>query len=104
MFEALKANYVFSDVASRQIEQWLTYKGESNFTYKESGMKAFLSQTQKKIAEFGEPAVCALMEECAGNGWQGVIWSKLSEKRNKGYGRQTQSEMLEQAAQMYGGM
>ena len=99
MYESLKGNYVFSNTVSDQIKQWLTYKGESNFSYKETGMKAFLSQTQKKISEFGDAAVCALMEECAGNGWQGVIWSKLSEN-HKNY-KPTPGEVLERAAQKY---
>lgn len=100
MFHSLQDRYSFSDAVSAQIEKWLTYKGEGNFVYKEAGMKAFLSQAQKKVLEYGDDAVCDLMEECAGNLWQGVIWTKLERRRS----RPSQGDLLQQAAQMYGGV
>lgn len=59
---------------------WMRYKGESGFAYKETGLKSFLTQVAKNTAKFGESAVIDCIRESIGNGWKGVIWERLKRK------------------------
>ncbi|MCD8363009.1 MAG: hypothetical protein LUC98_08635 [Lachnospiraceae bacterium] len=73
----LLPEYDFSEVMVEALRAWIAYKSERREGYKERGLKALLSQVAARVNEYGEQAVCDLMEECAANGWRGIIWDKL---------------------------
>ncbi len=79
--EALFAEYGFSEKIEESLREWIQYKMERREGYKAQGLKSLLSQVKKKVEEYGEGAVCGLIEQCMGNGWQGIIWDKLSQKK-----------------------
>lgn len=72
--------------ASPQLEaafaDWLQYKRERRESYKPTGLKALQTQIVNNVTKYGEQAVIDLIRECMGNNWRGIIFDKLSERRN----------------------
>ncbi len=77
LFGRLIPEYVISEALKARLAEWMIYKTERKEPYKETGLKSFLRQVEKKAAEYGEPALCDLIEECMANNWRGLIFDKL---------------------------
>jgi hypothetical protein len=65
------------------MEQWITYKMERKEPYKEQGMKSLLRQVENNAAQYGDTAVCELIEECMASNWKGIIFDRLKQKASK---------------------
>ena len=83
LFERLLPEYNIPFSVSEKLKEWLTYKTERKEPYKEQGMKSFLRQVENKTIEYGEQAVCDLIDECMSNGWKGIIYDRLQQKTSK---------------------
>ena len=83
LFERLLPDYNIPFSVSEKLKEWFTYKTERKEPYKEQGMKSFLRQIENKSAEYGEQAVCDLIDECMSNGWKGIIYDRLEQKKAK---------------------
>lgn len=59
------------------VEDWLAYKREKRQSYKDTGLKAFLTQVKNNADRYGDDAVIAVMQQSMSNGYQGVTWDKL---------------------------
>ena len=71
--------------------KWMRYKGEDKkFDYKETGLKAFLSQVDSHVAEYGDEAVIKAINDAMAAGWQGVIWDKLDKPRATSWRRHSE--------------
>ena len=68
------------------LAEWLTYKRERGESYKPTGLRAILTETENKIDRYGENAVIAVIRQSIANGWKGIIWDKLGGA--DGYARQ----------------
>lgn len=75
-----EGNYQFSTQIIIKLEEWIKYKSERKESYKEQGMKSFLTQVENKVNEYGEKAVCDLIDECMASGWKGIIYDRLQKK------------------------
>lgn len=75
--------------------EWLAYKKERREAYKPTGLKALETQVRNNVAEYGPTAVNELIRECMANGWRGIIWDRLKERRAKNHGFQTSNPFLE---------
>lgn len=71
-----------------QVVEWLKYKGERGDTYTERGLKALLKLITSYVEEYGVAAVSALIDECAGNEYRGIIWDKLTKSAPRAQKRQ----------------
>lgn len=71
-----------------QVVEWLKYKGERGDTYTERGLKALLKLITSYVDEYGVAAVSALIDECAGNEYRGIIWDKLTKGASRAQKRQ----------------
>ena len=69
----------FSEPVREALSEWLTYKRERGESYKPTGLRAILTETENKIAGYGENAVIAVIRQSMANGWKGIIWDKLGE-------------------------
>ena len=78
LFKRLLPDYIFSELLASKISEWIQYKVERKESYKEQGMKSLLRQLEKKSMEYGEQAICELIEECMSNNWKGIIFDRLS--------------------------
>lgn len=79
-------------------DDWLAYKRERREDYKPMGLKALETQVQNNAATYGETAVVDLIRECMANGWRGIIWDRLRERKGGGQrynGFQTSNPFLE---------
>lgn len=84
LFDKLYPDYNFSETLVAKMREWITYKVERKEDYKEQGMKSLLTQIKKKCAEFGDNAICDLIEDCMANNWKGIIFDRLNQQsKNK---------------------
>lgn len=76
----LIAERKFSDRLRTAVEEWIKYKIEKRQGYKETGLKSFLSQVEKKVSEHGEDAVISVINSSMSANYQGVVWDWLQKK------------------------
>ena len=89
LFERLLPDYNIPFSVSEKLKEWLTYKTERKEPYKEQGMKSFLRQVENKSFEYGEQAICDLIDECMSSGWKGIIYDRLEQKKAKPFNNST---------------
>ena len=80
IFKRLLPDYILSDDLKAKMGEWFTYKTERKESYKETGMKALLRKVENNALQFGDQAVCDLIEESMSNGWKGIIFDRLQQK------------------------
>ena len=83
LFEKLLPDYIIPEKLQSKLREWLTYKAEQNHRYKEQGLKALLRQVENNQLEYGEQAICDLIDASMANGWKGIIFDKLKESKEK---------------------
>lgn len=98
LFARLLPDYLLSDSLQAKMGEWVKYKTERKEPYKEQGMKSLLRQVENKALQYGDDAVCSLIDECMANNWKGIIFDRLQQTQRKpasgGYHRQTKAEEL----------
>lgn len=98
LFVRLLPDYLLSDSLQAKMGEWVKYKTERKEHYKEQGMKSLLRQVENKAIQYGDDAVCSLIDECMANNWKGIIFDRLQQSQRKpasgGYHRQTKAEEL----------
>lgn len=98
LFARLLPDYLLSDSLQAKMGEWVKYKTERKEPYKEQGMKSLLRQVENKAIQYGDDAVCSLIDECMANNWKGIIFDRLQQIQRKpasgGYHRQTKAEEL----------
>lgn len=98
LFVRLLPDYLLSDLLQAKMGEWVKYKTERKEPYKEQGMKSLLRQVENKAIQYGDDAVCSLIDECMANNWKGIIFDRLQQSQRKpasgGYHRQTKAEEL----------
>ena len=88
--------YVLSDRVKAKVSEWIAYKTEKKDQYKEQGLKALLRQIESKSLEYGEDAICDLIDECMSNGYKGIIFDKLKKQTARNtYQKQTKADELD---------
>lgn len=75
------SDYGFGPELTAAFSDWLTYKREKKQGYKPTGLKSLVTQVRKNAEQYGEAAVVDLMRLCMSNGWQGIIWDKLHDRK-----------------------
>ena len=98
LFVRLLPDYLLSDSLQDKMGEWVKYKTERKEPYKEQGMKSLLRQVENKAIQYGDDAVCSLIDECMANNWKGIIFDRLQQSQRKpasgSYHRQTKAEEL----------
>lgn len=98
LFVRLLPDYLLSDSLQAKMGEWVKYKTERKEPYKEQGMKSLLRQVENKAIQYGDDAVCSLIDECMANNWKGIIFDRLQQSQRKpasgSYHRQTKAEEL----------
>lgn len=80
MLEELLLDFNISDYLLDAVKEWLAYKKERSFTYKERGMKSLLKTISEKSMQYGDTAVVNLINESISCGYQGIVWDKLGRR------------------------
>lgn len=77
MIERVLKEYNLSDYILESINDWIEYKKERRFIYKEKGFKSLLKQITDNVRKYGEEAVRNVILDSMANGYQGIIFDKL---------------------------
>lgn len=72
-----------SDYLLEAVNNWIGYKEERNFKYKERGLQTLLKTISDKSSQFGDEAVTNVINESISNGYQGIVWDKLKNGNKK---------------------
>ena len=74
----------FSNILSKAILDWCTYKQQRNENYTPIGLKSLLTQIENNAKQYGEQAVIDLIYNCMSSNWKGIIFDRLK-KAEGGY-------------------
>lgn len=77
-YKIFKEETNYQDETYLKINDWLMYKEEKQQSYKERGLKGLFTTLKTNIAEYGEEAVCNVIDESMSNNYQGIMWDKLA--------------------------
>ncbi len=66
----------------RAVEEWLTYKREKRQSYQETGLKALLRKIRRYADACGEAAVFTAIYDAMSNGYQGIVWDKITPRKS----------------------
>lgn len=80
LLQRLLPDYIIPNKLAVKMAEWVTYKTERREGYKEQGMKSLLRQVENNQLNYGEQAVCDLIDESMANGWKGIIFDRLKQK------------------------
>ena len=61
-----------------KVIEWLKYKSEKNQGYKETGLKALLTQVGSYASSYGTDVVSNRITEAMASGWQGINLDKMN--------------------------
>ena len=71
-----------SEPVKEKLKEWLAYKAERRDTYKETGLKALITEVGNREQEAGSSAVIAVINESMSQGWKGIIWDRMKKARS----------------------
>ena len=77
MIEKVLKKYKLSNDILESVNDWIEYKKERRFSYKETGFKSLLKQITENAEKYGEEAVKNVILDSMANGYQGIIFDKL---------------------------
>ncbi len=106
LFDRLVPDYHIPSSVYDKMVEWITYKTERKEPYKEQGLKTLLRQIENNCAQYGERAICDLIDDSMANGWKGIIFDRLKQARPKPQAqpRRNGNVFLEMLEEMEGGM
>ena len=61
--------------------EWLAYKKEKGQNYKETGLRAMLTQIQKAAEQYGTDAVVDIIHTSMSSNYTGIVFDRLQEKK-----------------------
>lgn len=70
-----------SPVLRAKLEQWLAYKRERRENYKPTGLQALVTRLQGAAAQYGEAAVCELIDNSMSSGYAGILFDRLGQPK-----------------------
>lgn len=77
LLEELLPSYQISDYLLDYVRDWISYKKERGFSYKERGMRTLLKTIADKSLQYGDNDVANTISESISSGYQGIVWDKL---------------------------
>ena len=77
MLNEMVSEFAISDYLLESVQDWIAYKGERNFKYKERGLRTLLKTVSEKSTQYGDTAVSTAINESISSGYQGIVWEKI---------------------------
>ena len=65
------------------VYDWIEYKKEGGFIYKETGLKNLIRQISESADKYGDKAVAAVIKESIASGYQGIVFDKLTKTKRE---------------------
>ena len=79
LFLRLLPEYNLSDKVISKMSEWITYKMERRESYKEQGMKTLLRRIENSYLNYGEDAICDIIDSSMASGYVGILFDKLKQ-------------------------
>lgn len=64
-----------------KLDTWLAYKRERRENYKPTGLQALVTRLQSAAAQFGDAAVCELIDNSMSSGYAGILFDRLGQQK-----------------------
>lgn len=81
MLDELAAENGFSEALTAKLHDWLEYKRErKDKPYTSKSFKALIGIVRNNVAQYGEQAVCDVIDVSMASCYQGITWDKLKQK------------------------
>lgn len=90
----LLCSYNISGPLSESIRDWIAYKKERRFVYKDKGLTNLVRQISENSRNYGDIAVINAISESMANGYQGIIFDKIRGSGGSRDQRQSQLDKL----------
>lgn len=84
LYSELTASAPLPPAVDEAAREWITYKKERRFSYKESGMKVLINQIRKNVDLYGPEAVVNTIRDSIANGYQGITWDRMNRPKKTG--------------------
>ena len=97
----LLEQFDISDSLLESINDWLDYKRERNFSYKEKGLRTLLKTASEKAKKYGDNAVKSVIDESISCGYQGITWDKVEKIKKKNESKEVTTYESESTAQLW---
>ncbi len=65
------------------VNDWIKYKKEGGFIYKETGLKNLIRQIAESADKYGDKAMAAVIKESIASGYQGIVFDKLAKTKKE---------------------
>ena len=72
-----------SDPVKNAVVEWLKYKHERKFTYKETSLQALIKKAREMEIQNGYEWTVKAIENSIANGWQGISWDAMDRARGQ---------------------
>lgn len=74
----------FSPKLREKAAEWVEYKRGRRQGYKSQGLRSLATQLAKAAKQYGEVAVCEIVDQSIANGYQGILWDRLGRGESGG--------------------
>lgn len=91
---------VLSPTMQAKLNQWLAYKKERRESYKPTGLQALVTRIRSAADNYGDTAVCELIDDSMSSGYQGILFDRLQRKTPAQHRRQTKADELDEFYKM----
>ena len=72
-----------SAALQEKLRQWLSYKQERRESYKPVGLQALVTKIKSSAEQYGDSAVCDLIDLSMSSGYQGILFDRLKKTGQK---------------------
>lgn len=79
LYKRLLPEYLLTEKLQDKMSEWITYKMERRESYKEQGMKTLLRRIENSRMEYGEDAVCEMIDDSISSNYVGIVFDKLKQ-------------------------
>lgn len=97
----LLQEFDISDNLLESVNDWIGYKRERKFSYKERGMRTLLKTVSEKSKQYGDEAVKKAIDESISNGYQGIVWEKIGKVRSMNETKEVKSYESESSVRLW---
>ena len=83
MFDRLSEGRQLSEPLKDKLREWMQYKKEKKETYKETGLKSFLTQMEKHEQKYGSFQLIDCIDLCMARNYKGIITDLIDKPKSR---------------------
>ena len=83
MFNRLSEGKQLSEPLKDKLREWMQYKKEKKETYKETGLKSFLTQMEKHEQKYGSFQLIDCIDLCMARNYKGIITDLIDKPKSR---------------------